>query len=127
VKEPVIGTAEWFVSARKRLPPPSHASWKETTDYVFFWSQTMRTPELSRRGFVAGSLASAALAAWPKPAAADQDDARKNPICAFTKFLQPLSYEQLAETIARLGFDGVHVARCCPSVPRTICPNWSKP
>jgi sugar phosphate isomerase/epimerase len=73
----------------------------------FFWSQTMRTSELSRRDFVAGSLASVALAACPKPAVADQDDARKNPICAFTKFLQPLSYEQLAETIARLGFDGV--------------------
>jgi sugar phosphate isomerase/epimerase len=67
----------------------------------------MKTPDLSRRGFLAGSLAAAALAAWPKPAAAAQGEPVKNPICAFTKFLGPLSYPQLAETIARLGFDGV--------------------
>jgi sugar phosphate isomerase/epimerase len=30
-----------------------------------------------------------------------------NKICAFIKFLQSLSYEQLAETIAKLGFDGI--------------------
>jgi sugar phosphate isomerase/epimerase len=67
----------------------------------------IKPPELSRRGFLAGSLASAALAGWPRLAAADQDAAWKNPVCAFTKFLQPLPYDQLAETIARLGFDGI--------------------
>ncbi len=67
----------------------------------------MKTPDISRRGFLAGSLATAALATWPKPTAAAEVGSAKNPICAFTKFLGPLSYPQLAETIARLGFDGV--------------------
>jgi sugar phosphate isomerase/epimerase len=67
----------------------------------------MKTLDLSRRKFLAGSLAAAALSAWPKPTVTAQDEPAKNPICAFTKFLGPLSYPQLAETIARLGFDGV--------------------
>ncbi|MCL4201717.1 MAG: sugar phosphate isomerase/epimerase [Pirellulaceae bacterium] len=67
----------------------------------------MKTPDISRRGFLAGSLATAALATWPKPTSAAEVEPAKNPICAFTKFLGPLSYPQLAETIARLGFDGV--------------------
>jgi sugar phosphate isomerase/epimerase len=67
----------------------------------------MMHPELSRRTFVAGGLASAALAVSPKPVAADPADLPTNPICAFTKFLDSLSYESLAETIARLGFDGI--------------------
>ena len=66
----------------------------------------MITSNLSRRQFLAGSLA-AAGAAWALDRAAAQDARPRNPICAFTKFLQPLSYEQTAETIARLGFDGV--------------------
>jgi sugar phosphate isomerase/epimerase len=60
---------------------------------------------ISRRGFLTGSLAAAAVAC-ARPAAA-REEPPAGPICAFTKFLQPLSYEQLAETIAELGFDGV--------------------
>ena len=75
----------------------------------------MNLPNLSRRGFLTGSLATAAAAAWSTSQAAAQDATQdaaqdeppKNPICAFTKFLDTLSYAQLAETIARLGFDGV--------------------
>lgn len=67
----------------------------------------MMNLEFSRRTFVAGGLASAALAASPKPVAANPADQPTNPICAFTKFLDSLSYESLAETIARLGFDGI--------------------
>jgi len=35
------------------------------------------------------------------------EEKKGNKICAFIKFLQSLSYEQLAETIAELGFDGI--------------------
>jgi len=67
---------------------------------------TMTTPDLSRREFLAGSLAVVGTA-WACELAAGQDEAPRNPICAFTKFLQPLSYDQVAECVARLGFDGV--------------------
>jgi sugar phosphate isomerase/epimerase len=64
------------------------------------------TNSLSRRRFLAGSLAAAA-AAWTKTTATAQEPTAGNPICVFTKFLQPLTYEQTAETVARLGFDGI--------------------
>lgn len=67
----------------------------------------MNAMHLSRREFLAGSLATAAAAAWTAAPAAEATETSRNPLCAFTKFLQPLSYEQLAETIARLGFDGI--------------------
>lgn len=49
-------------------------------------------------------MAAAALAAGSSQAAHKKP---ANKICAFEKFLQDLSYDQLAETIAELGFDGI--------------------
>lgn len=75
--------------------------------------KTMGPPDLSRkyplqrlprRTFLTGALAAAAaLAARPLPAAA----APRNPICAFVKFVQALSFEALAEQIAQMGFNGI--------------------
>ena len=63
---------------------------------------------LSRRSFLAASVAAATvpglsgsgLQAAPTPKS-------KYKICAFIKFLQTLSYDELAEKIAALGFDGI--------------------
>lgn len=65
----------------------------------------MNATGFSRRHFLAGSLAAAAVCTTGRLQA--QPPTARNPICAFTKFLQSLSYEQLAQTIAELGFDGV--------------------
>lgn len=52
-------------------------------------------------------------------------------ICAFEKFLQDFSYDQLADTIAELGFVGIEAAvrkkgHVLPSESRTIYRNSSK-
>lgn len=64
---------------------------------------------LDRRGFLGSTLAAGALATiGPSPAVRAQPSTRGNPtICAFIKFLQDLSYEELASTVKELGFDGV--------------------
>ncbi len=70
-------------------------------------------PSFDRRRFVAGSLAAAGTLALGNPHSTAQQPSAKNDsasqyeICAFIKFLQSLSYEELATTIAELGFDGV--------------------
>lgn len=66
------------------------------------------TLELDRRGFLGASIASAAaLAVQGAPAlAAGSSDARP-PVCAFIKFVQALSYDDMASRIAEIGFDGV--------------------
>jgi sugar phosphate isomerase/epimerase len=60
---------------------------------------------LSRRAFVSGGLGAAALAITPKLSAASASADHK--ICSFVKFVQSLSYDELAEKIAELGFDGI--------------------
>ncbi|MBX3426359.1 MAG: sugar phosphate isomerase/epimerase [Pirellulales bacterium] len=71
---------------------------------------------LSRRQFSGAALAATAgavaatrswsqLAAAPSATVAGQAGPRR--YCAFIKFLQELSYDELAERIAELGFDGV--------------------
>lgn len=52
-------------------------------------------------GLAAGTLSS--LADLP----AGEPPAKPNPICAFTKPFQSLSFEELAKSIARLGYDGI--------------------
>lgn len=61
----------------------------------------------SRRHFLRqAALVTGATAGFQQPwLAAAQTKA--HPICAFVKFLQELSYEELATTIKRLGFDGI--------------------
>lgn len=61
---------------------------------------------LPRRMFLASSIAAAA-AIWPSARTLRASEKQGHKICAFVKFLQSLSYEQLAETIAELGFDGI--------------------
>ena len=61
------------------------------------------TSQLTRRAFLAGASA-AALAA---PAICQAGDDPANKICAFVKFVQSLSFDELGERIAEMGFDGI--------------------
>lgn len=59
------------------------------------------------RGVAAGAAAvSMTNLAIPR-AMAQSDDSGPNPICVFTKPFSSLSFDQLAESIAKLGFDGI--------------------
>jgi sugar phosphate isomerase/epimerase len=60
----------------------------------------------SRREF-ASLMAAAGSAAILQPASVFAADPPKNKVCAFIKFIQKLSYDELADKIAGLGFDGV--------------------
>lgn len=67
----------------------------------------MDTPatRLDRRLFLASSVA--ASGALMHSAVAQSDAGSRYEFCAFIKFLQSLSYDELAETIAELGFSGI--------------------
>jgi sugar phosphate isomerase/epimerase len=63
---------------------------------------------LNRRSFLGGALAAgAALATSPRSRASTPADQSRNQVCAFIKYLQPLGYEELADAIAEIGFDGI--------------------
>jgi sugar phosphate isomerase/epimerase len=68
----------------------------------------MGTPDWTRRRFLrtagAAALAGASLAHGHTVATGIPS---KRPICAFTKFLQSLDYEELARRVAGMGFDGI--------------------
>ncbi len=66
---------------------------------------------LNRRAFVAGSSAAIATAALPHSFASAGNLSQDKPYeyCAFIKFIQDLSHEQLAETLKSIGFDGAEV------------------
>ena len=57
----------------------------------------------SRRTFLAGLTATACVA--PRFSSAAPQPSHK--VCAFVKFVQSLSYDELAERIAEMGFDGI--------------------
>lgn len=61
---------------------------------------------LTRRDFVSLAVA-AGSAALVSPAALAADERPRNKVCAFIKFIQSLSHDQLAETIASQGYDGI--------------------
>ena len=63
--------------------------------------------EISRRQFVAGAAALSALTAMKTPALGDESHSPSFKICAFEKYLQDLSYDEMAEVIAEMGFDGI--------------------
>jgi len=64
--------------------------------------------ELSRRSFVAGAAAAGSgLALGASGRAAEDGSADRRKICVFTKPFQSLSYDDLADRIAELGFDGI--------------------
>lgn len=64
---------------------------------------------IDRREFVSRAVAGAAASTMlgGLSALAHEHEATNYRICAFTKFLQNLSYDELADTIAELGFVGV--------------------
>jgi sugar phosphate isomerase/epimerase len=62
---------------------------------------------LSRRQFTASALAAASAAALPSRLLAAQAPGAKNRFCCFIKFLEDLSYDQLAEKMAEFGFSGI--------------------
>lgn len=66
-----------------------------------------RAVPLNRRLFLAGAAATASAFSLGGLVFAEARAAKPNKICAFIKFLQSLSYEELADTIAELGFDGI--------------------
>ncbi len=62
--------------------------------------------KITRREMLAATAAAGlAAATGPRGFAATED--KKNSLCAFIKFLQEMPYDQLAETIAEMGFDGI--------------------
>ena len=64
--------------------------------------------DLSRRGFLqSAAIGGAALALAGSQSAAAEPAQGKPTYCAFTKPLQKLSFDELAERIAELGFDGI--------------------
>ena len=71
-------------------------------------SNSARVAELSRRKFLySAASGSATIAlAHAKPAAAAPAKRRRK-ICLFTKQLQALSFDELADRVAELGFDGI--------------------
>lgn len=63
---------------------------------------------IDRRTFLGSATAAAAATAWSTSAfAAPATSAKRPTICAFIKFLQELSYDEMAATVADIGFDGV--------------------
>jgi sugar phosphate isomerase/epimerase len=66
-------------------------------------------PTLQRREFLGTALAASTALAVSKPLRAIGVEAQKprNPICIFIKFMQSMSYAELADAIAAMGADGI--------------------
>ena len=62
---------------------------------------------LNRRTFIQGTTAAAIAAVAPTQFARAQSEADGPDICAFIKFVQSLSYNDMAASIAEIGFDGI--------------------
>jgi sugar phosphate isomerase/epimerase len=67
------------------------------------------TPKISRRQFTFATAAMTAAFAGRARAFANASAKRRYQYCAFTKFLQSMSFDELADGIAAAGFDGVEV------------------
>lgn len=67
--------------------------------------------QLNRRHFVAGTTAALGAAVLPGALANASTETQTKPyeFCAFIKFIQDLSYEELAVTLKEIGFDGAEV------------------
>ena len=69
---------------------------------------TQRIDCIDRRHFIAGAAAAAAAVAFPgRIGLAARAEQERFEICAFIKFVQSLSYDEMAESIAEIGFDGI--------------------
>jgi sugar phosphate isomerase/epimerase len=64
---------------------------------------------ISRRQFTLAAAAMATAFAGPTRAFAKASTKRRYQYCAFTKFLQSMSFDELSDAIAAAGFDGVEV------------------
>ncbi|MEM9646644.1 MAG: sugar phosphate isomerase/epimerase family protein, partial [Planctomycetota bacterium] len=67
---------------------------------------------MNRRSFAASSAALAAALSVPRVQAADEATTKtarsgKHPICVFTKPFNSLTFDELADAIAEMGFDGI--------------------
>ncbi|MBI3463640.1 MAG: TIM barrel protein [Planctomycetes bacterium] len=62
---------------------------------------------LNRRDFISLALAAGSTALVQPSAVLAAERPGKHEICAFIKFLQSLSHDQLADTISEMGFDGI--------------------
>ena len=66
------------------------------------------TAPVGRREFLGSSIAFGAALVGGLPSFADAPaKSVQNPICVFTKYLQSLSYDELADAMAKLGVDGI--------------------
>ena len=77
---------------------------------AFVTDRTLAVPlESDRRRFLAAttSLAASALLSDRSVRAAEAESQLEHPICVFTKPFNSLSFDELAERIAELGFDGI--------------------
>jgi sugar phosphate isomerase/epimerase len=62
---------------------------------------------LNRREFVSVALAAGSAAIVQPSSVLAAEQPGKHETCAFIKFIQTLSYDQLANTIAEIGYDGI--------------------
>jgi sugar phosphate isomerase/epimerase len=65
------------------------------------------SPSIPRREFLRGALAIGGALTMSAASHARLLAKGRNEICAFIKFVQSLSYDQLADAIADIGFDGI--------------------
>jgi len=63
--------------------------------------------QISRRNFLLAASCSLASASIETKAATAADSSAKNSICVFTKPFNSLAFDELADRIAELGFDGI--------------------
>lgn len=72
-------------------------------------NQSLPLPSaIDRRLFLGGAAATAAAAALPRTALADHHGGSHRPdLCCFIKFVQSLSYDEMAQRLAEIGFDGI--------------------
>lgn len=74
----------------------------------FSESLSPSSKDVDRRLFLGGTVAAAAAMAVPgKMSLAAEASSKRPEICAFIKFVQSLSYDDMAARVAEIGFDGI--------------------
>jgi sugar phosphate isomerase/epimerase len=91
---------------------------------------TSRSSQLHRRGFIGALAALTANSLLHNRLAAQADPARQQTICCFAKPLQHMAFDQLADRIAEMGFQGIEAtvrkggqvepARVADDLPRLV-------
>lgn len=89
-----------------------------------------RSSRLTRRGFLGAASAAIAIAGSSASASAAAPSGYSGKLCFFSKALQTMDWKRLAETVKRMGFDGVdltvrkggHVApeRAAEDLPKAV-------